>query len=153
MSLARKTALVTGGARGIGLGIAERLAADGAKIALVDLNPGPLAEAASRFAPEKVITIAADVTDRQQIINAIDQTAERLGGFDIMVNNAGIAQVQPIAEITEAEMDRVFAVNVKGVLWGIQAAAARFKKDGTRGKIISAASIATHEGFPMLGAN
>lgn len=152
MSLARKTALVTGGARGIGLGIAERLAADGAKIALVDLNPGPLAEAASRFAPEKVITIAADVTDRQQIINAIDQTAERLGGFDIMVNNAGIAQVQPIAEITEAEMDRVFAVNVKGVLWGIQAAAARFKKDGTRGKIISAASIAAREGFPMLGA-
>ena len=76
MSLAGKTALVTGGARGIGLGIAERLAADGAKIALVDLNPDPLAEAASRFAPEKVITIAADVTDRQQIINAIDQTVD-----------------------------------------------------------------------------
>ena len=152
MSLAGKTALVTGGARGIGLGIAQRLAADGAQIALVDLNADQLTEAASRFTGTKVITIAADVTDRQQVIDAIDQTAERLGGFDIMVNNAGIAQVQPIAAITEAEMDRVFAVNVKGVLWGIQAAAARFKKDGTRGKIISAASIAAHEGFPMLGA-
>ncbi|QFT58614.1 L-2,3-butanediol dehydrogenase [Sulfitobacter sp. THAF37] len=152
MSLNGKIALVTGGARGIGLGIAERLAADGARIALVDLDTGQLAEAAGRFSDGKVITIAADVTDRQQVIEAIDSTADQLGGFDIMVNNAGIAQVQPIAEITEAEMDKVFAVNVKGVLWGIQAAAARFRKDGTKGKIISAASIAGHEGYPMLGA-
>ncbi|KEJ95985.1 meso-butanediol dehydrogenase / (S,S)-butanediol dehydrogenase / diacetyl reductase [Pseudosulfitobacter pseudonitzschiae] len=152
MSLKGKTALVTGGARGIGLGIAERLAADGARIALADLNADQLAEAAGKFADGSVITIAADVTDRQQVIDAIDRTAQELGGFDIMINNAGIAQVQPIAEITEAEMDKVFAVNVKGVLWGIQAAAARFKKDGTKGKIISAASIAAHEGYPMLGA-
>lgn len=146
MSLNGKNALVTGAARGIGLGIAERLAADGARIALVDLDTGQLAEAAGRFTDGKVITIAADVTDRQQMIEAIDSTADQLGGFDIMVNNAGIAQVQPIAEITEAEMDKVLAVNVKGVLWGIQAAAARFRKDGTKGKIISAASIAGHEG-------
>ncbi|MGR3271587.1 SDR family NAD(P)-dependent oxidoreductase [Thalassococcus profundi] len=152
MCLKGKTALVTGGARGIGLGIAERLAADGARIALADLNADQLSEAAGNFDDGTVITIAADVTDRQQVIDAIDRTAEELGGFDIMINNAGIAQVQPITDITEAEMDKVFAVNVKGVLWGIQAAAARFRKDGTKGKIISAASIAAHEGYPMLGA-
>lgn len=152
MSLKGKAAIVTGGARGIGLGIAKRLAADGASIALVDLNADQLADAASQFTDTRVITITADVTDRQQVIDAIDRTAEELGSFDIMVNNAGIAQVQPIAEITEAEMDKIHAVNVKGVLWGIQAAAARFKKDGTRGKIINAASIAAHEGYPMLGA-
>lgn len=152
MSLKGKAAVVTGGARGIGLGIAKRLAADGASIALVDLNADQLADAARQFTDTRVITITADVTDRQQVIDAIDRTAEELGSFDIMVNNAGIAQVQPIAEITEAEMDKIHAVNVKGVLWGIQAAAARFKKDGTRGKIINAASIAAHEGYPMLGA-
>ena len=152
MSLKGKAAIVTGGARGIGLGIAKRLAADGASIALVDLNADQLADAARQFTDTRVITITADVTDRQQVIDAIDRSAEELGSFDIMVNNAGIAQVQPIAEITEAEMDKIHAVNVKGVLWGIQAAAARFKKDGTRGKIINAASIAAHEGYPMLGA-
>ena len=152
MSLKGKAAIVTGGARGIGLGIAKRLAADGASIALVDLNADQLADAARQFTDTRVITITADVTDRQQVIDAIDRTAEELGSFDIMVNNAGIAQVQPIAEITEAEMDKIHAVNVKGVLWGIQAAAARFKKDGARGKIINAASIAAHEGYPMLGA-
>ncbi|GAA4228243.1 acetoin reductase [Sagittula sp. NFXS13] len=154
MSLKGKTALITGGARGIGLGIAQRLASDGAAIALVDLNADQLADAASQLTANgaKVITLTADVTNRQQVIDAIDSAADQLGSFDIMINNAGIAQVQPIAEITEAEMDKVHAVNVKGVLWGIQAAAARFKKDGTKGKIISAASIAGHEGFPMLGA-
>ena len=110
MCLKGKTALVTGGARGIGLGIAERLAADGARIALADLNADQLSEAAGNFDDGTVITIAADVTDRQQVIDAIDRTAEELGGFDIMINNAGIAQVQPIADITEAEMDTVVAV-------------------------------------------
>lgn len=154
MTLKGKTALVTGGARGIGFGIAQRLAADGAAIALVDLNADDLSAAKSQLSKSgaKVIAITADVTNRQQVIDAIDSTVDQLGGFDIMINNAGIAQVQPISEITEAEMDKIHAVNVKGVLWGIQAAAARFKKDGTKGKIISASSIAGHDGFPMLGA-
>lgn len=152
MTLEGKTALVTGGARGIGLGIAERLASDGANIALVDMNADQLAEAAGKFDPDKVIAVSADVTDRSAVIKAIDTAAEAFGSFDIMINNAGIAQVQPIAEITEAELDKIHAVNVKGVLWGIQAAAARFRKDGTRGKIINAASIAAHEGYAMLGA-
>lgn len=154
MSLDGKVALVTGGARGIGLAIAQRLAADGAAIALVDMNADQLAEAERQLAGTgaKVCTITADISDRAQVFAMVDTAASQLGGFDILVNNAGIAQVQPIADITEAEMDKIHAVNVKGVVWGMQAAAARFKADGTKGKIINAASIAAHEGYPMLGA-
>lgn len=74
-----------------------------------------------------------------------------LGGFDVMVNNAGIAQVQPILEVTPEEVERIERVNINGVLWGIQTAAAVFLEWGTKGKIINAASIAGHEGFAMLG--
>ena len=74
-----------------------------------------------------------------------------LGGLDIMVNNAGIALVGPITEVTPEEAARVWAINVNGVLWGIQAAVAKFKELGRRGKIINASSIAGHDGFAMLG--
>ncbi len=151
MPIDGKVALVTGGARGIGLGIARRLAEDGAAVALVDVLEDRLAAAAAEI-DGRVTTFAADVTRRDAVAAAIDHAEAELGGFDIMVNNAGIAQVQPIAEITEAEIDRVHAVNVKGVLWGIQAAAAKFRARGHGGKIISACSIAGHEGYAMLGA-
>src|SRR3546814_832661 len=68
-----------------------------------------------------------------------------------MVNNAGIAQVQPIADVTPVEVDKILKVNVEGVLWGIQAAARKFKQRKQKGKIISASSIAGHDGFAMLG--
>lgn len=154
MTILGKAALVTGAGRGIGLGIAKRLASDGADIALMDLNQETLDGAAKEVEAlgVKVITIVADVSKRQQVADAIDRCEADLGGFDIMVNNAGIAQVQPIAAITEEEMDRMHAINVKGVLWGIQLAAAKFKANNTKGKIISAASIAAHEGYAMLGA-
>ena len=154
MGIEGKVALVTGGAQGIGLGIAKRLAADGAAIALVDLDQNKLDKAAAEVAEAgvKVTTFVADVSSREAQSAAIDHTESELGGFDIMINNAGIAQVKPIADITEADMDRIHAINVKGVLWGIQLAAARFKANRTKGKIISAASIAAHEGYAMLGA-
>jgi len=152
MAISGKVALVTGAAQGIGLAISKRLASDGARIALMDLNREALDAAAEVVAAEgvEVSTILADVSKRQQVSDAIDQTQRELGGFDIMVNNAGIAQVQPIEAITEEEMDLIHAVNVKGTLWGIQLAAAKFKSSGSKGKIISAASIAAHEGYPML---
>lgn len=151
MGIEGKVALVTGAARGIGLAIAGRLSADGAKVALVDLREDALARAAGGI-DGPVTTFVADVTRRADIAAAIDHAERALGGFDVMVNNAGIAQVRPIAGITEEEIDRVHAVNVKGVLWGIQGAAAKFKARGQGGKIISAASIAAHEGYAMLGA-
>lgn len=69
----------------------------------------------------------------------------------MIVNNAGIAQVNPIADVLPEEVDRIFKINIEGVLWGIQAAATKFKARKQKGKIINASSIAGHDGFAMLG--
>ncbi|MBB3605138.1 meso-butanediol dehydrogenase/(S,S)-butanediol dehydrogenase/diacetyl reductase [Mycolicibacterium sp. BK556] len=153
MSLQGKVALVTGAARGIGRGIALRLARDGADIALVDVLPDGINAVADEITEIgcKVTTFVADVSDRDQVFAAVDHADSALGGFDIMVNNAGIALVGPIADVTPAQIEKLWAINVNGVLWGIQAAVDKFTENGTRGKIINASSIAGHDGFAMLG--
>ncbi|CAN5245281.1 acetoin reductase [soil metagenome] len=156
--LTGKVALVTGGGRGIGRGIALRLARDGADVALVDVRPDGINAVADEIAQigSKSTTFIADVGDRDQVFAAVDHAASALGGFDIMVNNAGIALVGPIADVTADELNRIWAINVNGVLWGIQAAVAKFKEFGHKdagkiSKIINASSIAGHDGFAMLG--
>ncbi|WP_059015637.1 acetoin reductase [Mycobacterium sp. M26] len=153
MTLEGKVALVTGAARGIGRGIALRLARDGADVALIDLRTDGIDAVAAEIADigSKTTTFAADVSDRDKVFAAVEHAAGALGGLDIMVNNAGIALVGPIADVTPDEAARVWAINVNGVLWGIQAAAAKFKELGRPGKIINASSIAGHDGFAMLG--
>ncbi|MGB3482325.1 MAG: acetoin reductase [Mycobacterium sp.] len=158
MTLEGKVALVTGGGRGIGRGIALRLARDGADVALVDVRPDGITAVAEEIAEigQKATTFVADVGDRDQVFAAVDHAATALGGFDIMVNNAGVALVGPISDVTPGELQRIWAINVDGVLWGIQAATAKFAEQGNqeRGKIsriINASSIAGHDGFAMLG--
>lgn len=148
-----KVALVTGAGRGIGRGIAHELAAHGADVALVDTDAGALARVCDEIVEigSKATVFVADVSDRGAVFDAVDHAAGALGGFDIMVNNAGIALVGPIAEVTPEQLAKLWAVNVDGVLWGIQAAVAKFRQSGTPGKIINASSIAGHEGFAMLG--
>ena len=149
-----KVALVTGAGQGIGRAIALRLAKDGADIAIVDMNEAKMTDVASevRDLGRKATTFKADVSKRDDVYAAIENAEKVLGGFDIMVNNAGIAQVQPIADVTQDELDKIMKINVGGVLWGIQAAAKKFKQRRQKGKIISASSIAGHDGFAMLGA-
>lgn len=149
-----KVALVTGAGQGIGRAIALRLASDGADIAIVDMNEAKMKDVAGevRNLGRKATTFRADVSKRDDVYAAIENAEKVLGGFDIMVNNAGIAQVQPIADVTQDELDKILKINVGGVLWGIQAAAAKFKQRKQKGKIISASSIAGHDGFAMLGA-
>lgn len=149
-----KVALITGAGQGIGRAIALRLASDGADIAIVDLNQDKMDEVAAhvRDFGRKASTFKADVSKREQVHAAVEHAEKTLGGFDIMVNNAGIVQVGPLLDVTPEELDKIVNVNVAGVLWGIQAAAKKFKQRNTKGKIISAASAAAHEGFPMLGA-
>ncbi len=153
MSIENKVALVTGAGQGIGRGIALRLAKDGANLALVDVKADKLAEVAKEIEAlgRRVTTFVADVGKRAEVYAAIDHAEKALGGFDIIVNNAGIAQVQPISDVTEEEVERIYRINVQGTLWGIQAAAKKFIERKQKGKIINACSIAGHDGFAMLG--
>ena len=153
MSIEGKVALVTGGGQGIGRAIALRLAGDGADVAIADLDRTKAEDVAREIAAlgRRSVASVTDVADREQIFAAVETAARELGGFDIMVNNAGIASIQAIADVTPEEIDKILKVNVQGVLWGIQAAAKKFKDRQQKGKIISASSIAGHEGFPLLG--
>ena len=154
MAITGSVALVTGAAQGIGRGIALRLAADGADIALADLQEDKLAAVAEEIAAlgRKTTTIAVDVSDRDQVHSAVVRAREALGSLNIMVNNAGIVQVEPITEVTPEHLRAIVDVNLGGVLWGIQAAAKSFIEHGVKGTIINASSIAGHDGFGLLGA-
>lgn len=153
-SITGSVALVTGAAQGIGRGIALRLAADGADVALADLQEDKLAAVADEVAAlgRKTTTIAVDVSDRVQVFAAVEKARSDLGSLDIMVNNAGIVQVEPITEITPEHLQSIVGVNLGGVLWGIQAAAKSFIAHGVKGTIVNASSIAGHDGFGLLGA-
>lgn len=144
MRLQDKVALVTGGGSGFGEGIAMRFAAEGAKVAVVDLN----AEAAERVANDilandgTAIGIAADVANRAQSQAMIDDTVKAYGRLDILVNNAGISHKnQPMLEVTEEELDRVYAVNVKAIYLAAYAAVPLFRNQGG-GVIINTSSTA-----------
>jgi len=152
-ALTGKVALVTGAGRGIGRGIALRLARDGADVALVDLGQDGISAVAAEIAElgSRATTFVADVSDRDQVFAAVDHAVSALGGFDIMVNNAGIALVAPLVDTRPEDVAKIWAVNVDGVLWGIQAAVTKLKELGHPGKIINASSIAGHDGFAMLG--
>lgn len=153
MGIDGKVALVTGAGQGIGRAIALRLARDGADVALADLKEDKLRAVADevRAAGRRATVVKADVSNRDAVFAAVDQAERDLGRFDVMVNNAGIAQVAPLAAATQAEVETIFRINVLGVLWGIQAAAKKLQDRKQKGKIISASSIAGHEGYALLG--
>lgn len=151
--MSNKVAVVTGSGQGIGRAIALRLAKDGFNVALVDVKLDKITAVAKEVAAigRQATTITADVSQRDEVYAAIDKAEKDLGGFDVMVNNAGIAQVNALADVTPEEVEKIFKINVQGALWGIQAAAKKFIARGQKGKIISASSIAGHEGYAMLG--
>ncbi|MCX8997061.1 acetoin reductase [Rhizobiaceae bacterium BDR2-2] len=153
MSVNGKAILVTGAGQGIGRGIALRLAKDGAKLALVDVKADKLGDVRKEVEAlgSKATTFVADVSKRDDVYAAIDHTERELGGFDVIVNNAGIAQVKPLADVVPEDLERIFRINVDGVVWGIQAAAKKFQDRKQKGKIINASSIAGHDGFALLG--
>ena len=147
-----KVALITGGGQGIGQGIAERLHADGFKVAIADLNLETAGAVATSLGGQAggAIAVHMDVADRDSVFAAVAQTVTDLGGFDVIVNNAGIAPTSPLAEITEESISKIFSINYNSVVWGIQAATKAFTELGHGGKIISAASQAGHIGNPGL---
>jgi NAD(P)-dependent dehydrogenase (short-subunit alcohol dehydrogenase family) len=149
MSLAGKTALVTGAARGIGLAIASRLSADGARIAVLDIER-EAAEAAAKKVGGGAIAIAADVTRTAEVDAAVKRVAETWGRLDILVNNAGITgRSFPIWELSDEDWARVIAVNLTSVFLCCRAAVKVMLGQGA-GRIINIASIAGKEGNPTL---
>lgn len=151
----QKTAVITGSADGLGKGIAERLARDGFNIVLSDIDGSKLAQTEQEFKNrnQPVASFQGDVSKRTDQFALVRHTVDTFGQVDVFINNAGIEEVMPLLDVTEADFDRVFNVNVKGVLYGMQAAAEQMKKqDSSRVyKIINACSIAGHESFDLLG--
>jgi len=148
-----KVALVTGGGQGIGEAIVKRLHTDGFKVAIADLNMDTASKLATSLGGKAagVIAVQVDVADRDSVYAAVDRAVSELGGFDVIVNNAGIAPQSPIEEITPESIAKLFGINFNGVVWGVQAATKAFRKLKHGGKIISAASQAGHVGNPGIG--
>ncbi|MBH8309094.1 SDR family NAD(P)-dependent oxidoreductase, partial [Acinetobacter baumannii] len=122
--------------------------------AIADYNDATAKAVASEInqAGGRAMAVKVDVSDRDQVFAAVEQARKTLGGFDVIVNNAGVAPSTPIESITPEIVDKVYNINVKGVIWGIQAAVEAFKKEGHGGKIINACSQARHVGNPELAA-
>jgi NAD(P)-dependent dehydrogenase (short-subunit alcohol dehydrogenase family) len=143
-----KRALITGAANGIGEQIAELFARQGARVMLLDIQEEPLAKVAANLG---VPSIQGDVSVAADIQAAVDATVDAFGGLDILVSNAGIEQVCSLAEHPEADFDRIVAVNVKSVLFGIQIGGPAIVRTGG-GAIVNMSSVAGLGGCPMFGA-
>jgi NAD(P)-dependent dehydrogenase (short-subunit alcohol dehydrogenase family) len=144
------TAIVTGGAAGIGQAISQRLAQAGATVAVADID-GNAAEAAAQEI-ERGFSVQFDITDSVSVRAAIERVVERTGRLDILVNNAGVAgKAAPIAEQTEEEWNRVIAVNLTGVFLCTRAVLP-YMQQHRYGRIVNIASIAGKEGNPNMTA-
>ena len=148
-----KTAFVTGGARGLGEGIARALIADGAKVAIADLRPE--VEATAKALSEvggTCIGKVLDVRDLDSFERTFNDCAEKLGGIDIMVNNAARTVQCSLWDVTPQDWDDVQATNLRSAFFGTQIAA-RHLRERTWGRIINLASIAGQIGGPVAGAH
>lgn len=138
-----KAALVTGGSRGIGAATALRLAREGADVAVTYLNGKEAADDVVRAVTglgRRAVALRADSADPAEAAGAVDRAAEALGGLDVLVNNVGVGVLGPLDQLDLSEVDRVLAVNVRGVFLASQAAAARMANGG---RIITIGSCMT----------
>ncbi|MEG4998534.1 SDR family oxidoreductase [Microcoleus sp. B4-D4] len=151
-SLAGKVAIVTGSSRGIGREIALRLSQEGASVVI---NYAKAAEAAKEVvsaieaAGGKALAVQADVSKTAEICNLFDRALETYSQIDILVNNAGVNLSKTVAEVTEAEFDNLFAINVKGTFFACQEAAKRMAEGG---RIVNFSSSTTAMLLPTYGA-
>jgi meso-butanediol dehydrogenase / (S,S)-butanediol dehydrogenase / diacetyl reductase len=143
-----KVVVITGGSRGIGRGIAERFAREGARVCVAANEPLVHETAAAlRAGGTKTLSVELDVTDPVQVKALYRQVAHELGEVDISVQNAGVITVARLEDLTEAEWDKVMAVNSKGVFLCCQEAAVRMRAAGKKGRLINTASGQARQGF------
>lgn len=144
-----RMALITGGASGFGFGVAERLIAAGATVAIADVDPGAVERAAARL--PGAIAVTMDVADRTSVVDGIARAVEAMGGLDTLVNSAGVFEFRAFEEIPEAEWDWILGVNLKGVFLCCQAALPHLRASG-RGRIVNVASDAGKRGYALISA-
>jgi 3-oxoacyl-[acyl-carrier protein] reductase len=139
---AGRTAFVTGGSRGIGKAVVERLAEEGAKVAVIDLNEAALAEAAGEWKARgySVWTRSASVTDREQVESAIRDAADAFGRLDILVNNAGVIRDNLLFRMTDDDWMTVMHVHLNGAFYASRAAQA-YMVQNRYGRIINISSV------------
>jgi 3-oxoacyl-[acyl-carrier protein] reductase len=142
-----KGAIVTGGSRGIGRAIVLRLVADGAAVVFSYVNDQQAADGVVEEAQGRAIAVRADSGTREDVIGLFDTAQARLGGVDILVNNAAIGEPMLIADVTEEVYDRVMAVNAKGVFTAIQQAARRMRDNG---RIVNVSTVNTVRSAPTV---
>ncbi|HYD79496.1 MAG TPA: SDR family NAD(P)-dependent oxidoreductase [Paucimonas sp.] len=147
-----RVAIVTGGAGGIGLATARRLAREGARIALADIDAAELDAAAARLKAEgcgDVLPSVCDVAREEQVRAVVDQACDRFGGLDIVVNNAGLMIFKPLAESTGEEWKRVLDVDLLGAFYFIKHALLRMRTGGT---IVNVSSIHALNTSPLVAS-
>jgi len=144
-----KTALITGSARGIGLAFAKTYVAEGARVAIADINIDRAREAAAEIG-DAAFAVEMDVTKQDSIDRAINATVAQFGQIDILINNAALFTAAPIVEIDRADYNRVIDINVAGTLFTMQAVAKHMIDCGIRGRIINMASQAGRRGEALV---
>lgn len=151
--VAGKVAFVTGGASGMGLAMVRSFTAAGMKVAVADIEQTALDRVADEFADSnaEVITLRLDVTDRGALERAADATEEAFGRVHVVCNNAGVAVGGPVDEMSYADWDWVFGVNLNGVVNGVQTFTRRIEAHGEGGHFVNTASMAGHLALPGLG--
>jgi D-sorbitol dehydrogenase (acceptor) len=149
MRLKGKVAIITGAARGIGAAFAGAYVREGATVAIGDIDIARAEQTAKAIGPA-AFAIRFDVTDQSSIDGAVAEIEKRCGGIDILVNNAALFDMAPIVEITRASYDRLFSINVAGLLFTTQAVARSMIRDKRKGKIINMASQAGRRGEALV---
>jgi NAD(P)-dependent dehydrogenase (short-subunit alcohol dehydrogenase family) len=151
MKLSGKVAVITGAARGIGKACAARFLGDGVKVVISDIDGEALAGTAAELGrPDDLLMVTADVAKRGDIDALVATAVKAFGRLDIMVNNAGVARNRDFLEISEQEFDDVIAINLKGALFGVQAAAKQMIAQGGGGVIINMSSVNALLAIPTL---
>lgn len=151
MRLKNKTAIVTGGARGIGFAISRGYAAEGARVVIADVLEDQAREAAQAIGAGAE-AMYLDVTDQECIDRVVDRTVEQYGRVDVLVNNAGIFDMGPLEDVTREQFRKLFAVNTEGLYFMLQAVVRKMLADGKGGRIINMSSQAGRRGDPLLSA-
>ncbi len=149
--MSERTAIVTGGASGIGEATAKRLARDGAAVAIFDLKPESAEEVARSIESEggKAIALRADVTDRSSLDTAVERVSSQLGRPTILINSAGFSAFTPFLEIGQELWNRVLVINLTGTFLCCQAVIPHMLEEGW-GRIVNISSSSIHSGAPTM---